>query len=159
KDSNDRWQTARDLLLELAWINERGYSPAGVGTHAPSSRKRERFAWVLVAVATLIIVTMSVAFWRYLNTSPENQQVQFLVSSPLTGSTVQNGLQLSISPDGRWIVFLGFASGTGSSSLFVRQIDSVSVRPLPGTEGGTDPFWSADSRYIGFSAEGKLKKI
>jgi Tol biopolymer transport system component len=47
----------------------------------------------------------------------------------------------------------------GKSQLWLRARDALQAQPLPGTEYGGFPFWSPDSRYIGFFAEGKLKKI
>ena len=43
--------------------------------------------------------------------------------------------------------------------LFIRPLDSLNARDLAGTEAATYPFWSPDSRFIGFFAEGKLKRI
>ncbi len=47
----------------------------------------------------------------------------------------------------------------GGPALAVRSFDAVEAQVLPGTEGGVFPFWSPDSRFIGFFAQGKLKKI
>lgn len=66
----------------------------------------------------------------------------------------------SISPDGRRLAFVAVAtSGTGGrGQIWVRPLDSLTAQPLAGTEGAEYPFWSPDSRFIGFFAEGKLKK-
>jgi serine/threonine protein kinase len=63
----------------------------------------------------------------------------------------------AISPDGRVLAFV--ANVKGKSSLFVRPLDSLAARILPGTEGASRPFWSPDSRNIGFQANGKLQRI
>src|SRR5262249_24204077 len=63
----------------------------------------------------------------------------------------------ALSPDGRSLVFV--ASGDGSPRLWVRTLDSVTARPLAGTEKGEYPFWSPDNRSIGFFAEGQLKRM
>jgi Tol biopolymer transport system component len=47
----------------------------------------------------------------------------------------------------------------GEIRLWVRDLDSLTPRVLPGAEGGNGPFWSPDGRYIGFRAGGKLKKV
>jgi hypothetical protein len=62
-----------------------------------------------------------------------------------------------VSPDGRWIVFSAWANGT--SLLFRRALESQQIDPIVGTEGGSKPFWSPDSRRIGFQASGVLKTI
>jgi Tol biopolymer transport system component len=64
----------------------------------------------------------------------------------------------TVSPDGRYIAFVGISEGM--SRLLLRPIASVSAQPIPGTEGADEyPFWSPDSRFIGFFAGGKLKKV
>src|SRR5262245_3712241 len=62
----------------------------------------------------------------------------------------------AMSPDGRRLVFV--SSGGGSAQLWLRPLDSATAQPLPGTEGASYPFWSPDSRAIGFFAGGKLKR-
>jgi Tol biopolymer transport system component len=67
---------------------------------------------------------------------------------------------LAVSPDGRSLVFV--AATEGKVQLWVRDLDSFSARPLPGTEGGFLPFWSPDSRTVAFQtldAGGKLKRV
>jgi len=64
---------------------------------------------------------------------------------------------IAISPDGRW---LAFAGGPGAKEqLWVRALDALTPQTLPGTEGASFPFWSPNSRSIGFFAGAKLKKI
>jgi Tol biopolymer transport system component len=65
--------------------------------------------------------------------------------------------QLAISPDGRTIVF-GAGSPDGQIALWTRSLNDLPAHRLPGTENAEDPCWSPDSRWIGFVAEGKLKK-
>src|SRR5262249_41067996 len=64
---------------------------------------------------------------------------------------------IAISPDGQKIVFA--AESAGRTQLWVRSLDSVSARPLNGTDLATLPFWSPDSRSIGFFADSRLKRI
>jgi Tol biopolymer transport system component len=67
---------------------------------------------------------------------------------------------LSVSPDGRRFVFAARGGSSNTSfALFLRSLDSVEATPLPGTENAVLPFWSPDSRSIGFGAQGKLKRI
>ena len=63
----------------------------------------------------------------------------------------------ALSPDGRQIVFV--ASGDGASRLWLRSLATTTAQPLAGTEGATFPFWSPDSRSIGFFAGGALKRL
>jgi Tol biopolymer transport system component len=63
----------------------------------------------------------------------------------------------AISPDGRWIAFVG--SSGEQERVYLRAIDSLDARPLQGTEGAISPFWSPDSRQIGFYADGKIQRV
>jgi Tol biopolymer transport system component len=87
-------------------------------------------------------------------TIPPPDKVTF--NSPPGGGT---GLatQAAVSPDGTHIVFV--ASSQSKFQLWLRPLASAAAHPIPGTEEGTFPFWSPDSRYIGFFANGKLKKV
>ena len=76
--------------------------------------------------------------------------VKFFVLPPEKTTLSRLGL-LAVSPDGRRLVF--GATLDGKSELWVRDLDSLAARPLPGTEGASYPFWSPDSRSIGFFAE------
>jgi len=64
----------------------------------------------------------------------------------------------ALSPDGRWITYVA-KTPEGKTALWLRAIDAIQDKPLQGTEKGEYPFWSPDSRFIGFFAEGKLKKL
>jgi Tol biopolymer transport system component len=65
---------------------------------------------------------------------------------------------LAISPDGRAIAFV--APSRGIEKLWVRPLDSAgATHELPGTDGADQPFWSPDSRSLGFFSAGSLKRI
>ena len=63
----------------------------------------------------------------------------------------------AISPDGKQLAFV--VRKDGKAQLWVRQLDSPTARSLSGTEDASDPFWSPDSRYVGFFTREKLKRI
>ena len=63
----------------------------------------------------------------------------------------------AISPDGRMLAFV--TGSSGGTKLWVRPLNSLSARELPGTDAATFPFWSPDGRSLGFFAAGKLKRI
>ena len=63
----------------------------------------------------------------------------------------------SISPDGKRVVFTGSDQVTGEARIYIRNIDSEQATPLPGALEGTEPFWSPDSKSVGFYAGGKVK--
>ena len=65
---------------------------------------------------------------------------------------------MALSPDGRQLAFVAIA-GDGSKKIWIRDLSEMSARPLRETSGAWYPFWSPDGRYLGFFADGKLKRI
>src|SRR5207245_9348820 len=83
----------------------------------------------------------------------EPPEMRLEINTPATSAPQE----FALSPDGRYIVFV--ASGDGPQRLWLRALDKTDAQPIAGTEGGDYPFWSPDSRSIGFTAAGKLKRI
>ena len=148
KDSDDRWQTARDLKAELEWIA----SGSGEVTTAPIPAARPRFLpWIAAAVMTIAAIAFSILYSRASNTTAPETRVD-IVTQPTTSPA-----SFALSPDGRKIAYV--ATSDGASRLWVRSLDSTSAQPLPGTENAINPFWSPDSRSLGFFADNRLKRI
>ena len=153
KDPEERWQTAQDLAAELKWIAGGGSQvSAPVPTVAPRRRSRERWAWAAAAVLGLVAAG---AVGRLLTLpEPVREETRFVIDSP-------RGLRLAwprISPDGRMVAFVGI-DGQNRRSIWVRRIDAFAPVRLEGTDGVNRPFWSPDSRYLGFFAGTQLKKV
>ena len=162
KDPEERCQNMHDVLLELNWIAEAGSeAQTQLGMER---RKHQGLGWALAAFFLLISLGIGVIAVRNADqTTSGVQPIRALISEPEGASfrmTGDLGGPATISPDGR---YLAFATATGEETfgqaLWVRSLDSLSARELPGTEGARFPFWSADSRSIGFFADGKLKTI
>jgi eukaryotic-like serine/threonine-protein kinase len=123
----------------------------------PPSMHTPARVWLPWSAAALSAVVAALAFWgpwRASPSAPEPKQFQL----PLPEKT--NIGRFTVSPDGRWIAFTA-AGADGVRRLWVRAVDSLEMHPLRGTEGADaiPPFWSPDSRFIGFGATRKLKKI
>jgi len=173
KAPEERWQNARDVNDELEWIKESGAQALvseGVGVRAavptpvaPRRRLRERLPWIAAVVfliAFLAALPLVIGYFRIPRT-PESP-VRFTVPAP-EGTTYflgETSLPMpAISPDGRRLAFVSMSQEMGRRALWIRSFDSLSAQMLPGTQNAVLPFWSPDSRYIGFFADGKLKKV
>ena len=120
-------------------------------------KKRELIAWI-VATAAALTAVFAIAMFR--RAPAEVRTVRSFILPPEKSSfdfSVRIGSNIAVSPDGRRLAFV--AAVEGKQLLWIRSLESVSVQALRGTEGAMFPFWSADSRFLGFFAEQKLKKI
>jgi eukaryotic-like serine/threonine-protein kinase len=153
KDPEDRFQTAHDVKLQLQWIAEGG-SQAGVAAPIAARRKsRERLAWGVAAAAVVAVAALAFGFVRRAPTKP--RAVRFEIATP--EGLIAIGAP-RISPDGQYLAF-NATDAEGKNRIWIRPLNALAAQPLAGTEGALRPFWSPDSRYLGFVAEGKLKKI
>jgi Tol biopolymer transport system component len=94
----------------------------------------------------------------YSQAPDEAPEMHLQVITPRTPDPGSFGNSLAFSPDGRSLVFVGF-SDDGQTQLWLRSLDNVTASPIEGTEGVRLPFWSPNSRSIGFFADSKLKRI
>jgi Tol biopolymer transport system component/predicted Ser/Thr protein kinase len=153
KDPEDRFQTAHDVKLQLQWIAEGG-SQAGLPAPVAARRKsRERVAW---AVAAAAIAAAALLGAGYLRRAPaKTSPIRFEIPTPDGVALIDSP---RISPDGKLLAFNG-SDSAGRSRIWLRPLAALTAQPLAGTEGAARPFWSPDSRFLGFFADGKLKKI
>ena len=158
KDPDARWQSARDLHSQLEWIAQGGSQIATTMPVVDRRSNQERWAWA--AAATILgVAALSLAVLYFGRTPPSPSTIRFDLSPPpeTTFATAGGNTLQPPSPDGRRIA-LTLGAG-GQNVLAVRSLDTLQVQMLAGTEGALAPFWSPDSRLLGFFAQGKLKKI
>ncbi len=125
------------------------------------SRVKSRAPWLWPsAAAVLLLAAIALGVMLLREPPPVAQEVRSQIPQP-EGLTFNAGTQAAISPDGRWLAFPALGPDN-VSRMYVRSIDSLEVRPLPGSEGiiglSPPPFWSYDSRFVVYGAQGKLKK-
>ncbi|PWT89802.1 MAG: hypothetical protein C5B54_08295 [Acidobacteria bacterium] len=151
KDPEDRWQNARDVASELKWIAEDTSRPSGVTTPVKRPVKIGMFLmWALV----LLLAALAGYFYK----TRGAKQAEVLKVTVLPPEKTRITGHLQISHDGKKIAYVA-KSLDGITSLWVRYLDSLQPKKLPGTEDATLPFWSYDDRFLCFFAQGKLKKI
>ena len=133
-----------------AW-SETEQEPVAGPRGAP--RWRTALPWALAAMLAAVTI------WSLTRApAPAPRPVATLVM-PLAQSLVTSGGggPLAFSPDGRRLVYIG---GSGEShQLFLRELNRLEATPLTGTDGAGHPFFSPDGQWIGFFAQGRLKKI
>ncbi len=112
----------------------------------------------------LLSVVALLAFWRPWENSPESEPPRRLEVSIGADASLEIEINLEgnaafLSPDGSLLAFVAIPDEGGQRQLYVRRLDQLQATPLSGTEGVRGPFFSPDGRWIGFFADGKLKKI
>jgi serine/threonine-protein kinase len=158
KNRKERWHAVADIRLELVAILSDPY-----GLQLPSVRGSTRHPFwrrALPVVAAFIIAVALTAFVAlYMRPSTNASVMRFSFVLPEDQRFTNAGRSVvTMSPDGTSIVYVA------NQQLFIRKMSEMEARPIPGTtssqQGGvTSPFFSPDSRWIGFFAEGGLKKI
>ena len=156
KDPNDRWQSAHDMMIELRWIAEGRSEERAADTSGQSRGRLERIAWI--TVAAVLAVALALAISRLAGQRPIERRAQELQVLPPPGTTFALEEAPKISPDGRSLAFVAVDSA-GKALLYVRPLDSSNAQPLADTDGASMPFWSPDSRSLGFFGSGKLRTI
>ncbi len=156
KNPDNRWQTARDLVLELQWITDHPAESATAGLS--SARRPFSRIWSATTITGLVIAIAASAV-TYLRSQPVEAPVIRLPLAAASGlpDEFANG-QVLISPDGRHVVY-PVAGSDGRPVLWLRALDALDARPIRDTEGGMYPFWSPDGQSIAFFAQGKLKSV
>jgi eukaryotic-like serine/threonine-protein kinase len=151
KDPEERWQTARDLTLELKWIAEADWQVVQAEP-VPAARPRwERASWLSVVAFCLLMMGAGAAWWNASNRSP--RPMYFRASVPFAAN------DLALSPDGLTLAMVAYSPQATNYALWVYEVGGLRTRSLDGTQGASFPFWSPDGNSIGFFADGKLKKI
>jgi Tol biopolymer transport system component len=150
KDPKERLHDIGDARIEIrdAQTETSGTTTLGVPV---IGRPQERLAWM--AAVAVLAVALAVALVLTRRPTPVAPEMRVEITPPATSSP----LHFAISPDGGRLVFV--ASGDEQPRLWVRALDAVAAQPLAGTENAEYPFWSPDSRSIGFFAGGKLKRV
>jgi Tol biopolymer transport system component len=131
---------------------------------APAGARMTPWRWIAVAAALAGVAAAAYARWPQSEIAPATGPVRFTIAAPPRvsfggprGGGTGVATQLALSPDGRNLAFV--AGDPPAYQIWLRPMANPASAPIAGTEDGTFPFWSHDSRFIGFFAAGKLKKV
>ena len=155
KQPDERWQSASDVMAGLRQSTEVGTTMDSLPAVAAPALWKRAIPWGIAAVVTGAVILVS-PFFRADTEVP--QIVHSSVLPPGQAVFDSNDGPMALSPDGRLLAFVA-RTAEGERLLWVRPLDTQSAQPLPGTEDAFAPFWSPDSRSLGFFADGKLKRI
>ena len=138
KDPEKRWQSARDVRHALRWMTAE--SP-------PSIPARSVRVWQGLA-ALMAAIALGIGAWVF-RPAPPGVPGRFEAPGPENVTPYEG---VAVSPDGRKLAVT-------AAGLWVRDLDALQWRRLPGTDGALSPFWSPDSRYVGFIVDNTLRRV
>ena len=141
----------RPSAAEVARALESRFASVPAAISWPAAKRNRRKMLSIVAAAGVLLGVVAAVYFRRADRPAAEIQVEMVV--PATDDRPS----FALSPDGRRIAFA--ATSDGSRRLWVRELNSTAAQPLPGTEGASSPFWSPDSKSLGFFADFKLKRI
>jgi eukaryotic-like serine/threonine-protein kinase len=156
KDSKQRLRDIGDARISLDEVlSGAPDSSLAAAARVPAPLWRRTLPWALFGATAVALTIFAWAYQRTTISPPPAQVLRYQILPP--GKT-SFGPYSAISPDGRHLAFTA-AAQDGRTLLWVRDLDRLEARPLAGTEGAANPFWSADSRALGFASGTKLEKV
>ncbi len=160
--TKDTKQRLRDIGEARIAIEQAIASPEAIESAAPHATTPAVappvwLRWMPWAIAAIAIGFAGVTLWRTPRAA-ENSVVRFAIPLPPGAALgAPNCLNLAISPDGNQIAFV--LTTEGASHIMLRAANAVDATPVPGTDGGVCPFFSADSKWLGFVSAATMKKV
>ena len=158
KSPDARWQSTADVGRQLMWVRDADAVEEQGGPDSGSTRDRRLLAsWPMALVTSLgaAIFAAGVVWWLFQPTPMQTEQTEFEVVPPVGDWILGEGLALS--PDGRTLVYV--ARRGSVRQLFRRSMIEIEAVAIPGTEAPGAPFFSPDGQWVGFVADGALKKV
>jgi len=152
KDPAKRLPDIASAKLMLEQVQETASQPVQV---VPEEKGGRKMIWA--AAAVLVLAVAAGAAW-VLKPKPEQRLFQMEITPPEGVKFIPSITPFALSPDGKKLAVVG-AGKDGKRMLWLRSIDSETSVALAGTENAEIPFWSPDSRWVGFAANGKLQKM
>jgi Tol biopolymer transport system component len=156
KSPAQRFQSARDAAFALEGVTNHSGQTAVIVGAPPTWANRAWIGWLIAGFAVMTAAALAMMALR--REGPDTRSVRFEIPAP-DGGAFQGflGVSSAISPDGKMLVMV---VTTGQAPhLYLRPLDSTRSVRLGGTDGASGPFWSPDSQWIGFFADGKLKRV
>ena len=157
----DRFASAAQFAEALGKADFVAPATRAVPAATPAAARGRVMRWAAGATAIVLVAAAGAALWRWLGPKPTTALrpvVRFAIDLPRDAQPVgATGSTIALAPDGARIVYVGRAPS--GQRLYSRGLDQLDPVPIPGTEGGILPFFSADGQSIGFKQGSRLVKV
>jgi serine/threonine protein kinase len=149
KDPRKRRQAAGDVRLDLEYA-----TTEPVVAPTPVSRRRRLIPFAGAALFLIALAPLALSAARYFRDTPPPEMRLQIVTPPTLAP-----FDFALSTDGRYLVFVATESSSGAERLYLRAMNQTEAQPLAGTDGARFPFWSPDSKSLGFFASEQVFRI
>jgi serine/threonine-protein kinase len=158
KDPADRYTSTEELARQVRDLRDH-VSQSGARARSSGGALFRRRSWLKVAALSVPLAVGAGLLMHLLEDAPPARApMRLALTFPADAIPfTENVVPVALSPDGNRLVYVARA-GTGTR-LALRALDQPDVRAIPGTEGAINPFFSPDGLWVGFFADGKLKKV
>jgi serine/threonine-protein kinase len=163
KEPAERYQNVVELPVDLKAVKARSSrisrlsATTAVAADAPPTSRWRRVLPRSLAVLMAVVAAVT-TIWSLMREIPPTPLSRFVVALPPSQQLAGGlGPAVALSPDGTRFVYVGV--GDRGTQLFLRAMDQLEARPIPGTEGAYLPFFSPDGQWLGFVAGNELKKV
>ncbi len=167
KDPADRYQHVDEMPVDLRSVDPEGMGASRIaastmrrGPFPAPARSRRTISWGIAAILLVGAFTVGAGLRHLIQptAAPDYPTVRLVMTFPAdASSSFASEDRAALSPDGRRLVYSAEVNGT--RYLFLRELDQLETRTLPGTEGAGGPFFSPDGQWIGFFAGNRLRKL
>ncbi len=165
KEPDRRYQLIPDVRTDLGdlideidkpWAEPTMAPPTAVATGARLPLWRRAIPWSITALVTILA---ALALWSFISLAPA-PLTKFVIIPPAASPLLNTpNNELAVSPDGRSIVYVGVGQERNNRQLYVRFLDDLVAKAIPGTEGSIgNAFFSPDGEWVAFFVRGELKK-
>ncbi|MCG8605609.1 protein kinase [bacterium] len=164
KDPDIRYQHVDELPADLKALDTAAISRSGISvvqstSGRSESRKGTSLPWIIAAIS-LVALALALAFMFVSKKPAERENLRLNLSAVTSQEQALLRTEvpaLALSPDGNTLVYTVTAGG--QSQLYLRSLTDFEAVPIDGTENARAPFFSPDGQWIGFLAEGRIKKL
>jgi eukaryotic-like serine/threonine-protein kinase len=156
KDTRQRLQAIGDARLTIEEVLS-----GAVLDDAVSARPRWSRWWLASGAAGVLAgaaVVGLIARQMASSAEPPRPVTRFVITLP-PGQQLAGAPALALSADGSQLAYVAMDDATANRQIFLRAMDSVDARPIAGTEGASNPFFSPDGQWLAYFAGGSLKKV